>query len=136
DARGDSASVAPDASAIEGFHRGLSALSPATDKQRAILARVQQLAEEITQTRWLAFEEATSSTPPVFLMVLVSWLVMMFLSFGLFTPSNPTTFAALFFGALAVATAIFLIEEMNHPLGGFISISSEPMRNALSVLGH
>jgi len=75
------------------------------------------------------------STPPVFLAVLVSWLVMMFVSFGLFTPGNPTAYCSLFLGSVAVATAIFLIEEMNRPLGGLIAISSEPMRNALSILG-
>jgi hypothetical protein len=131
----DSVNLAPDASVVEGFQRSLRALVPATDDQRAILARVQQLAEEVNQTRWLAFEEATGSTPPVFLAVLVSWLVMMFVSFGMFTPPNPTAFGALFFGALAVATSIFLIEEMNHPLGGFISIPKAPMLNALAVLG-
>jgi hypothetical protein len=130
-----SVKVMPDASAGEGFHRSLRALVPTNDDQRAILSRVQQLAEEVTETRWLAFEEATSNTPPAFLAVLVSWLVVMFVSFGLFTPPNPTAFGALFLGAVAVATSIFLIEEMNHPLGGFITIPSEPIRNALSVLG-
>jgi hypothetical protein len=67
--------------------------------------------------------------------VLVSWLVMMFVSFGLFTPPNPTAFGALFFGAFAVATSIFLIEEMSRPLGGFITIPSEPMRNAFPFWG-
>jgi hypothetical protein len=60
---------------------------------------------------------------------------MMFVGFGLFTPGNPTAYGSLFLGSVAVATAVFLIEEMNRPLGGLISISSEPMRNALSVLG-
>jgi len=135
DARGESVKIAPEAAAVEGFQRSLRTLTPATSEQRAILSRVQQLADEVTQTRWLAFEEETGSTPPAFLTVLVSWLVMMFVSFGLFTPRNATAFGALFFGALAVATAVFLIEEMNHPIGGFIAIPSEPMRNALSVLG-
>ena len=135
DAGAGSVKVAPEASAVEGFQRSLRTLKPATDEQRAILSRVQQLADEVTQTRWLAFEEQTSSTPSAFLTVLVSWLVMMFVSFGLFTPRNATAFGALFFGALAVATSIFLIEEMNHPFDGFITIPREPMRNALSVLG-
>jgi hypothetical protein len=40
-----------------------------------------------------------------------------------------------FIGALSVATAVFLIEEMNDPLAGIIAISSVPMRNALAILG-
>jgi hypothetical protein len=34
-----------------------------------------------------------------------------------------------------VATAIFLIEEMSQPFGGMIALPSEPMRNAIAVLG-
>lgn len=131
----DLGKFAPEASAAEAFQSGLRTLMPVTDEQRAILSRVHQLADEVTLTRWLAFEEATGSTPPAFLAVLVSWLVMIFVIFGLCTPRNPTAYGALFLGAVAVATSIFLIEQMNRPLGGFIAISSEPMRNALSVLG-
>jgi len=127
--------LAPEASTGDAFRRSLRTLAPATDEQRAILSRVQQLYDDVTLTRWLAFEEAAGSIPPAFLAVLLSWLVMMFVSFGLFTPGNPTTYGSLFLGSVAVATAIFLIEEMNRPLGGLITISSESMRNALSVLG-
>ena len=135
DTRADSVKVAPEAFPVEGFERSLRTLTPTTSEQRAVLSRAQQLTDELAQTRWLAFEDETDSTPPAFLTVLVSWLVMMFVSFGLFTPRNATAFGALFFGALAVATAVFIIEEMNHPIGGFITVSSEPMRKALSVLG-
>jgi hypothetical protein len=130
-----SSQIVPASTATEIFRRSVRGLQPTTEEQRAALARVQQLVEEVTETRWLAFEDAASSTPPPFLAVLILWLVMMFVSFGLFTPPNPTTFTALFFGAFAVATAIFIIEEMNHPLDGIIVVPSEPMRNALSVLG-
>jgi len=127
--------LAPGAFTGDAFRRSLRTFAPATDEQRAILSRVHQLFDEATLTRWLAFEEEAGGTPPAFLAILVSWLVMMFVSFGLFTPGNPTAYGALFLGSVAVATAIFLIEEMNRPFGGLIAISSEPMRNALSILG-
>ena len=122
-------------SALEAFQSDLRSLTPRTDAQRAILKRVEDKSNSVLDARWLAFEQATSSTPPLFLAVLVSWLVMMFASFALFSPRHGTALAALFCGSLAVATSIFLIEEMNDPLGGVIAISSAPMRNALTVLG-
>jgi hypothetical protein len=124
-----------DASALEAFGSELRSLTPRTDAQRAILERVEHVFDSVSDARWLAFEQATSTTPPLFLAVLVSWLVMMFASFALFSPRHGTALVALFCGALAVATSIFLIEEMNDPLGGVIAISSAPMRNALTVLG-
>jgi hypothetical protein len=74
-------------------------------------------------------------TPTAFLVVLVSWLAAMFLSFGLFAPRNGTVLAALAIGALAVSTAIVLIEEMSLPFDGLIAASGAPLRDALAVLG-
>lgn len=132
---GQPASALSEGSALEEFHGSLRSLAPTTEAQRAVVRRVERMLDELSDARWLAFEQATDRTPPLFLVVLVSWLVMMFASFALFAPRHATAFAALVCGAVAVATAIFLIEEMNHPLTGLIAIPSEPMRNALAVLG-
>jgi len=135
EARASAASALRDASAMERLNLELQKLAPADDLQRALKSRAEQLVSELTQARWVGFEEANSATPAGFLVVLVSWLAAMFAGFGLFAPRNATALAALAIGAVAVSTSIFLIEEMARPLDGFIAVSSEPMRNALSVLG-
>lgn len=122
-------------SSAEEVENRVRALAPATDLQRGLQSRAVQLIGEVEQTRWLGFEEAESRTPAAFLVVLVSWLAAMFAGFGLFAPRNATALAALAIGALAVSTAVFLIEEMGRPLDGVIAIPSEPMRNALDLLG-
>ena len=70
-----------------------------------------------------------------FLLVLVFWLSMIFASFGLFAPVNPTVIALLFVCAISVAGAIFLVLELDQPFAGLIRISDEPMRRALTILG-
>jgi hypothetical protein len=50
EARDNAVEVAPVASAVEGFHRSLRALVPTNDEQRAILSRLEQLTDEVTQT--------------------------------------------------------------------------------------
>ena len=127
--------VFTDDSALQGLQAVLAKLAPATEAQKSLVARIQQQVEEISQTRWMAYEQTSNTIPVAFLAVLISWLTMMFASFGLFAPRNATALTALFLGAFAVATAIFLIEEMTQPFGGMIALSSEPMRNALVVLG-
>jgi len=124
-----------DASAMERLNLKLQTLAPADDLQRALKSRAVQLVDELAQARWVGYEEANSTTPAGFLVVLVSWLAAMFAGFGLFAPRHATAIAALAIGAVAVSTSIFLIEEMGRPLDGFIAVSSEPMRHALSVLG-
>jgi hypothetical protein len=47
----------------------------------------------------------------------------------------PAPFLVLLICALSVSGAIFLILEMNHPLSGFIKVSSAPMLKALEHLG-
>jgi hypothetical protein len=121
--------------ALEEVQTRVRALAPGNDTQRALQSRALQILGDLEQARWLTFERSFGSTPPAFLVVLVSWLAAMFASFGLFAPRNATALAALLIGALSVSTAIFLIEEMNHPLDGIIAISSAPMRDALTILG-
>jgi len=41
----------------------------------------------------------------------------------------------MFLGALALATALFLIVEMSRPMAGAIKVSSAPMRKAVEHLG-
>jgi len=73
--------------------------------------------------------------PTAFLVVLVLWLCMLFVGFGLFAPRNATVLLAFVLCAVAISSALFLILEMNHPFYGLIKISSEPLRYALSQLG-
>lgn len=132
---GAASAVLEGSSAEQAFDRKIEALAPTTDFQRSIRARVLELSYEIERSRWTALEQSGTRTPTAFLVVLVSWLTAMFASFGLFAPRNRTTVTALVIGALSVATAIFLVEEMSDPFSGVIRISSAPMRNALALLG-
>jgi hypothetical protein len=121
--------------ANEGVQQRLRALSPENDAQRRMQSRALDLVEAIAQARWQAIEEEDNRTPTPFLFVLVFWLALMFVSFGLFAPRNPIATAVLVMGAISLATAIFLIEELYDPLGGAITISNAPMYKALSLLG-
>jgi hypothetical protein len=113
----------------------LVALSPATDAQRELKTRALTLAGDIAQARWLLIEQNVGSVIPMpFLIIVVFWLTILFISFGLFSPRNATTIAALFVCALSVATALYLVLELSRPLGGTIQISSAAARNALSQM--
>jgi FtsH-binding integral membrane protein len=93
------------------------------------------MAIDLGKLRWLMFEQGSTSISLPLLWMLVFWLVIVFTSFGLFAPSNPTVIATLFLCALSVSGAIFLILEMYTPFEGLMQISSAPLRNALAHLG-
>jgi membrane-bound ClpP family serine protease len=69
------------------------------------------------------------------LVVLVSWLTVIFIGFGLFGPRNYTVIVTLVACALAVSGAIFIILEMYTPFSGIMKISPSPMHYALSQMG-
>ena len=79
--------------------------------------------------------QAGNSTPLLFVVVLVFWLSVLFVSFGVLAPRNATVVGALVLCALAVAGSIFLILEMDRPLEGMLKVSSAPLRYALDHLG-
>jgi hypothetical protein len=83
----------------------------------------------------LPLEQLGSSIPAPFLVVLVFWLSIIFVSFGLFAPRNATVVAAFFICALSVSGAIFLILELDQSFEGLLQVSSDPLRAALAQLG-
>jgi len=125
----------PVGSGSEGLFDLIQALSPKDDTQHSIKDQALNLAMNLGQTRWLMFEQGTSSISTPLLVIVVFWLAITFLSFGLFSPPNLTVGIALFVCSLSVASAIFLILEMDRPYEGLIRLSPAPLQSALAHLG-
>jgi hypothetical protein len=109
-------------------------LAPKSDLQRFGQSRALQLLGNIGETRRLMVEQAQNAVSMPFLIVLVSWLTILFFSFGLFARFNATVVSALFVGAASVAGAVFLILAMSQPYGGWMRISDAPLRDALTQI--
>ncbi len=113
----------------------IRSLQPKDDNQRALQSRAVDLAETLLQAKWMVLANAENSVPLPFLVILISWLTIVFASFGLFAPRNATVIGALFVCSVSVAAALFLVLEMESPLTGFIRVSPDPLRYAVSALG-
>ena len=131
-------------SAVTGLERGngmelvqdkLSELTPKNDVQQQAFAQAQQLLNDLSQTRWLLVEEAQSQLPVPLLLILIFWLVILFVSFGLFAPRNLMAHIVLFVVACSLSAAIFLVLELNQPLDGLMKVSDAPLVNALDHMG-
>jgi hypothetical protein len=121
---------------IEAVQDKLRQLSPRDDAQRWLQSRTLQISGDIAEGRWLLIEQTVQSSIPMpFLVMLISWLAIIFASFGLVSPRNPTVIAILFVCALSAAGAFFLILELDSPYEGLLKVSSAPLRNALTHLG-
>lgn len=110
-------------------------LSPRNDTQRDLKARAVNLAVDIQQPRALLLvqEELSSPLKPL-LFAVICWLIVIFVGFGLLAPSNATATVALIAADISVTSAIFLIMELDQPLGGIIRLSGEPILNAMNLI--
>lgn len=109
-------------------------LAPHDDTQRSLKAQATTLVMEFGQLRSMLTAQSVASISRPMLIVVICWLMLIFLSFSLLAPPNPTATVALVASTLSVAGAIFLILEMDLPFEGMIRISSEPMLRAISHL--
>jgi hypothetical protein len=62
------------------------------------------------------------------------WLGLVFASFGYNAPRNRMMVIILLVRAASIASAIFLIMEIDRPVTGLMTVSSEPIQHALSVM--
>jgi hypothetical protein len=85
------------------------ALSPKDDRQRLIQSQALNLEIGMGQTRWLMFAQAAVQVPKPLVAVLIFWLTIIFIGWGIFAPHNTTVVATWFICALSVSCAIFLI---------------------------
>ena len=131
DEAGVPAHVAANTQAGNVVYTAVQGLSPHDDTQRKLKEQATTLATDLGQLRSLLAAQSVASISIPMLIILVSWLVVIFLGFSVLAPPNATVIFALMISALAVAGAIFLILELDQPFGGLIRISSEPMLNAL-----
>jgi len=120
---------------VEDVEARIRDLSPPNDSHRWLQSRALQLISDLEQTRWLLFGGAGNTIPVPFLAVLVFWVAVIFLSFGLYAPPNGTVVVALLVAALSISAAIYLIVELDHPFEGLMKISGAPLRYTLAHLG-
>ena len=128
------AQLAPNTQAGNVVYGIVQALSPHDDAQHKLKEQAISVGIDIGQLRSLLVAQSVPSISKPMLIILVSWLVIIFLGFSVLAPSNPTVMFAFIISAVAVSGAIFLILELDEPFGGFLRISSEPMMNALHQL--
>jgi hypothetical protein len=114
----------------------IRALAPENDMQRKLQAAALQIHADLARAYLLlAAQREDGSIPTPFLVILISWLVVLFALFGLFASPNATVITTLTVCALSVSCAIFLILDFAHPFAGVMQISSAPLQSAVGHLG-
>lgn len=103
------------------------------ERRRSLLAaQALAITSSIYAERWLLWENPGTTMPLQFIYVLIFWLFLIFVSFGLFAPFNATVVTSFLLCALAVTGAILMILELGDPMHhSWIQVPGEPMARAV-----
>jgi len=113
----------------------LAALHPSTDAQTQALASAKTAVESISQSRLqMSFALASPISIPL-IVIVVTWAACLFFGYGLTSGGGATSFIAMALGALAIASAAYLILDLSSPYSGLFRTSSEPLEQVLAVMG-
>ena len=120
---------------LEDLFGQIKLLKPVSDAQREDQDRAVDLATGILHDRWVLTTERAASTPTIFLLVVLAWLALEFFIFGLFADRNAMVMAATFLGALTVASAMFLVLDLEGPMTGPMRVSTKALERAVVIMG-
>ncbi|EKS68315.1 MULTISPECIES: hypothetical protein [Caballeronia] len=112
--------------------REVRLLVPRDDYHRQLAVEAAARFEQLIALRWKLIEEAHGSISYPFDRILVGWLLIIFLCFGLIAPRNALSLVTIMLGALSIASAVLVILDLDTPFTGPIMVGSQPMRDALS----
>ena len=121
--------------ALKAMTAAVGALDPQTPIQKQLISTIGFDSGFILQTRLLMSLQLASPVSWPLLIVVVSWALLLFFGFGVLSRLNATSLAALGLGAFAVASAVFLILELNAPYTSLFRLPAAPIEQALKALG-
>ena len=119
---------------FSGVSHAIQALSPQNPLQSELKAHALATSRSLALLRWTVIQESVDTVPPAFTAVLIVWLTLIFISFGLFAPVNRVSVTAFLLCAVCLAGAMFLILEMSSPFEGLINVSPIAIEHALAQM--
>ncbi|CAN5129567.1 hypothetical protein BH09ACT8_BH09ACT8_07160 [soil metagenome] len=90
--------------------------------------------QEFARARWALLLGPRNSIPSAFLIVLLFWLMIIFVCFGLRAPTNAVAIIMIGLSAVTLSSMLFWIVDMVNPYEGIYDISSTNLRNVLKIM--
>ncbi|MFM7035420.1 MAG: hypothetical protein ACKOYJ_09630 [Planctomycetia bacterium] len=113
----------------------IARLTPQSEMQAKEQARAMELAAGILHDRWVLATERAASSPTVFLLIVLAWLALQFLAFGLFASRNVFVVLATVLASLTVASGMFVVLDLEGPMTGPMRVSTRALEWAVAIMG-
>jgi hypothetical protein len=112
----------------------LKSLNPTTAAQKDALSAANLNLALMEQTRLLMSLQLASPIAWSLVIIVVAWSMFLFCGFGVLSGSNPTTIVVLGLGAISVAGAIYLIQDLSQPYSGFFRIPPAAIEQTIEAI--
>ena len=110
----------------------IAGLQPSDPLHANLARRCGEVFSTVMAARWSVIEDAHRALSTPFAGVLIFWLMLVFLSFGMQAPQNPPAAVIIVIAVVSVASVMFVLLDLDLPYGGLFGIPSTSMRLALS----
>ncbi|HZA08658.1 hypothetical protein [Mycobacterium sp.] len=116
------------------IERGIIRLKPHDPLHQRLAADCLDQYREFARARWSLLLAPQYSLPAPLLRMLVGWLMIIFVCFGLRTPTNPVLISVIALAAATLSSMVFAIIDVVDPYKGLYNISSKNMHYALDAM--
>lgn len=116
---------------LDGIGKQLLSFAPADALHQNLATEARILFRALMQRRWKIIEESPGEMSSPFFLVMIFWLIVIFVSFGLSAPRNILVFITIGICAASLASAVFVILDLSTPFGGLLHVPSASLRQAL-----
>ena len=130
--KGDAREVLSDL--LNRLELGIVRLKPTDPMHERLAADCFDQYKEFVRARLSLLLAPQNTLPPPFLRMLVGWLTMIFVCFGLRAPANPLVIFMMALCAATLSSMMFAIMDIVDPYQGLYNISSKNMREALDTM--
>jgi hypothetical protein len=113
----------------------LNSLRPNTEEEKQALAAAKQAANLIAQTRLQMALALTDAVSRPLVAIVVAWGVFIFVGFGLMHAGDLAAVGTMAVGAIAVASAVYLVIDLSQPYSGLFRVSPAPIEAVLKQVG-
>lgn len=113
---------------------GIIQLKPPDPLHERLAADCFDQYKEFVRARWSLLLAPQNSLPAPFLRMLLAWVMIIFVCFGLRAPANPLVIFVITLSAATLSSMMFAIMDIVDPYKGLYNISSKNMHQALNAM--
>ncbi len=119
---------------LDQLQRQIIALHPKDGLQRFQQSQALEASNQIIATQWTIAEQRYAIAPNMVIVFLTYSMMVLFFTYGLFTPNHVTAVVAIFLSATAIAAAIMIILQGRMPFDGVAAIPFQPLADAVAAV--